>query len=73
MIYSKSGSIGSIYGMLLIHQHQADEMYQSVILSIKDRQKFKHINQTVSQTPKSFNPMWVLQRSSETFAKQTTF
>lgn len=59
--------------MLLIHQHQADELYQSVILSIKDRQKFKHINQTVSQTLKSFNPMWVLQQDSETFAKQTTF
>lgn len=64
--------MGSIYGMFLIHQHQAGEMYQSAILSIRDRQSYKHMNQTVSQTRQYFNPTWVLEQDhSVTFAKQT--
>lgn len=37
-IYSTDGSMGSLYGLFLIHQQQTDETRQSVTLSIRDKQ-----------------------------------
>lgn len=37
MIYSKRGSTGSIDGLEVIQQHQADEIYQHAIHSMKDQ------------------------------------